>query len=103
VLPLSSPHLPVAGLGPDRHLIGFPEFEQFCTADFPVAFKFGFGPLRSPIAATARPPWNMVRTAGLEPTLPEGKQILSLLRLPISPRPHVRPSCQFRPACESAA
>ena len=30
----------------------------------------------------------MVRTAGLEPTLPEGKQILSLLRLPISPRPH---------------
>src|SRR5687768_13600924 len=32
---------------------------------------------------------SVVRTAGLEPTLPEGKQILSLLRLPISPRPHV--------------
>src|SRR5688500_7412364 len=31
---------------------------------------------------------GLVRTAGLEPTLPEGKQILSLLRLPISPRPH---------------
>src|SRR4051812_16786865 len=33
-------------------------------------------------------PRRLVRTAGLEPTLPEGKQILSLLRLPISPRPH---------------
>lgn len=29
----------------------------------------------------------MVRTTGLEPVLPYGRQILSLLRLPISPRP----------------
>ncbi len=29
----------------------------------------------------------MVRMAGLEPALPSGKQILSLLRLPISPHP----------------
>lgn len=31
---------------------------------------------------------GVVRTAGFEPTLPEGKQILSLQRLPVSPRPH---------------
>ena len=30
---------------------------------------------------------KMVRTAGLEPARPEGRQILSLLCLPISPRP----------------
>lgn len=33
----------------------------------------------------------MVRTAGIEPALPYEKQILSLLRLPISPRPHTIP------------
>ena len=31
----------------------------------------------------------LVRAAGLEPTLPIGKQILSLPRLPIPPRPQV--------------
>lgn len=31
----------------------------------------------------------MVRAAGLEPTLPYGKQILSLSRLPIPPRPRL--------------
>lgn len=31
---------------------------------------------------------KMVRTAGIEPALPYGKQILSLQRLPVSPRPH---------------
>ncbi len=30
----------------------------------------------------------MVRAAGLEPARPYGQQILSLARLPISPRPH---------------
>ena len=29
----------------------------------------------------------MVRAAGLEPARPKGREILSLLRLPISPRP----------------
>jgi hypothetical protein len=32
---------------------------------------------------------TMVRTAGLEPALAYAKQILSLLCLPIPPRPHV--------------
>ena len=34
----------------------------------------------------------MVRTAGLEPALSQEKQILSLLRLPVSPRPQASKS-----------
>lgn len=33
----------------------------------------------------------MVRPTGIEPVSPEGRQILSLLSLPISPRPHGKP------------
>ena len=32
---------------------------------------------------------HLVRLVGLEPTLPYGKQILSLSRLPIPPQPHM--------------
>ena len=31
---------------------------------------------------------GLVRTAGLEPAQPFGRKILSLVRLPVSPRPH---------------
>ena len=43
----------------------------------------------------------MVRTAGFEPACPEGLQILSLLRLPVSPRPR-RPLSAIGPAGASA-
>lgn len=33
---------------------------------------------------------ELVGAAGLEPARPYGQQILSLLRLPVSPRPHTR-------------
>lgn len=35
-------------LARDRHLTGFPEFEQFCTARFRVGTQFGLSPLRLP-------------------------------------------------------
>src|SRR6516165_5541831 len=52
-------------------------------------------PLRERPSAERPPshPVRLVRTAGLEPALPCRKQILSLLRLPVSPRPRVRCSC----------
>jgi hypothetical protein len=37
------------GLARDRHLTGFPEFEQFCTSGFPEGTQFGLSPLRLPI------------------------------------------------------
>ncbi len=40
----------------------------------------------------------MVRMAGIEPALPVGKQILSLLRLPVSPHPHRAQKAVRRPA-----
>jgi hypothetical protein len=36
------------GLARDCHLTGFPEFEQFCIAGFPVSTQFGLSPLRLP-------------------------------------------------------
>lgn len=39
----------------------------------------------------------MVRAAGLEPARPCGRGILSPLRIPISPRPHVTQSVKARP------
>jgi hypothetical protein len=36
------------GLARDRHLTGFPEFEQFYTARFRVGTQFGLSPLRLP-------------------------------------------------------
>src|SRR3546814_4394397 len=44
-----------------------------------------------------------LRTAGLEPALPYGKQILSLLRLPISPRPHNFVAGRDDRSCRSSA
>jgi hypothetical protein len=37
------------GLARDRHLTGFPEFEQFCIAGFPASTQSGLSPLRLPI------------------------------------------------------
>ena len=37
------------GLARDRHLTGFPEFEQFCIVGFPASTQFGLSPLRLPI------------------------------------------------------
>ena len=37
------------GLARDRHFTGFPEFEQFYIAGFPVSTQFGLSPLRLPI------------------------------------------------------
>ena len=37
------------GLARDRHLTGFPEFEQFCIAGFPASTQSSLSPLRLPI------------------------------------------------------
>jgi hypothetical protein len=37
------------GLARDRHLTGFPEFEQFCIAGFPASTQSGLSPLRLPV------------------------------------------------------
>ena len=37
------------GLARDRHLTGFPEFEQFCIVSFPASTQSGLSPLRLPI------------------------------------------------------
>jgi hypothetical protein len=42
------------GLARDRHLTGFPEFEQFCIAGFPASTQFGLSPLRLPIPPRPR-------------------------------------------------
>ncbi len=44
-----SPVLSRRGLARDRHLTGFPEFEQFCIAGFPASTQSGLSPLRLPI------------------------------------------------------
>jgi len=41
---------PPKGLARDRHVTGFPEFEQFCTAGFPAGTQvFRLSPMRLPI------------------------------------------------------
>ncbi|CAN5164840.1 hypothetical protein BH09PSE3_BH09PSE3_16410 [soil metagenome] len=42
------------GLARDRHVTGFPEFEQFCIAGFPVSTQFSLSPLRLPIPPRPR-------------------------------------------------
>ena len=37
------------GLARDCHFTGFPEFEQFCIADFPASTQVGLSPLRLPV------------------------------------------------------
>ena len=53
---------PRKGLARDRHLTGFPEFEQFCIAGFPTSTQvFRLSPLRLPIPPRPRGwlnPWR---------------------------------------------
>jgi len=60
---------PRKGLARDRHLTGFPEFEQFCIAGFPTSTQvFRLSPLRLPIPPRPRG-WlipGAAKTAGQE-------------------------------------
>ncbi len=55
--------------------------DGYRTADIALPFRV--------LGDLTQPGSSMVRTAGLEPARPFGRQILSLLRLPIPPCPHM--------------